>query len=134
MMGDGRVAAGDFIAYGLWTGMTTASARSIEPWTPMSQLSQKWIVQRNLPCGARCGDPKSGVIGPEQRGHRPDSHVYDRIGDYPESDIQAILNWIASDGILRSDDEMLVAAFPILGFARRGKLIDERLRRSITRW
>jgi hypothetical protein len=54
--------------------------------------------------------------------------------EYREDDIQRILDWIASDGLLRSDDEMLVEAVPALGFQRRGKLIDERVRISIARW
>jgi very-short-patch-repair endonuclease len=69
-----------------------------------------------------------------QRGRRPAIHFYDRIGDVPERDIQEVLEWVASDGVLRSDDEMLVEAAPELGFRRRGRQIDERLRSSIRRW
>jgi very-short-patch-repair endonuclease len=71
---------------------------------------------------------------PKQRLNRPRIHNYERIGDFRESDIQAMLDWIASDGVLRSDDEMLVEVVPALGFSRRGRLIDERLNSSIKRW
>jgi very-short-patch-repair endonuclease len=73
-------------------------------------------------------------VSPRQRSPKPYIWNYASITNFRESDIQAILDWIASDGILRSDDEMLVEAVPALGFQRRGKLMDERLRMSIARW
>jgi very-short-patch-repair endonuclease len=78
------------------------------------------------------GAPANGYV--RQRSPKPRIGSYRFITSYGESEIQKILDWIASDGILRSDDEMLAEAVPALGFLRRGKLIDERLRISIARW
>lgn len=93
----------------------------------------------NGPAKTTVASPQDGIrtnghAGPRQRGSRPHIYSYRNITDCPESDIQKILNWIASDGVLRSDDEMLAAAIPALGFQRRGSKIDERLKTSIARW
>jgi very-short-patch-repair endonuclease len=60
----------------------------------------------------------------------PSSNIY----HHSEDEIQRVIEWICSDGILRSDDEILMEAVPALGFQRRGRLVDERLRESVARW
>ncbi|MDQ6944197.1 MAG: hypothetical protein M3169_16990, partial [Candidatus Eremiobacteraeota bacterium] len=78
--------------------------------------------------------PAMSANGQPPRGPKPRVTPRDRIADYAEHQIRSVLDWIASDGRLRDDDEMLADAVPALGFARRGKLIEDRLRRSIAAW
>ncbi len=94
------------------------------------------IVRAQRPSSASGPAPAAAVSanGNPARGPKPRVTPRDRIADYPESQIRSVLDWIASDGRLRDDDEMLADAVPALGFARRGKLIEDRLRRSIAAW
>jgi very-short-patch-repair endonuclease len=80
------------------------------------------------------GTPANGDFGLKRRPAKPRIFSNGSIADYPEGDIQRILDWVASDGTLRSDEEMLVEAVPALGFQRRGHIIDRRLRASIAKW
>jgi len=72
--------------------------------------------------------------GRKERPEKPPIGRYPNITDYDTSEIRRVFDWISSDGILRSDDEMIAEAVPVLGFARRGRLIDERLRSILIRW
>ena len=69
-----------------------------------------------------------------ERSTRPRIHQHTSVTEYRFSDIIKVLDWIASDGVLRSDDELIAAATRELGFSRRGRLIDERLRAVLMRW
>jgi very-short-patch-repair endonuclease len=68
------------------------------------------------------------------RGPKPSIAYRDRIDDHPETEIRRLLEWIESDGRLRDDDEIIAEAVPALGYSRRGKAIEERLRRSVRAW
>jgi very-short-patch-repair endonuclease len=68
------------------------------------------------------------------RGRRPAIPHGGTINEYSDEHIAAILTWIASDGILRDDEELLREAVPALGFARRGRIINERLQQCIAKW
>lgn len=69
-----------------------------------------------------------------KRSRRPTIAYARSINDVPEHQIQTVLDWIASDRVLRDDDELLREVMSALGFARRGRIIDERLTRSIKIW
>jgi very-short-patch-repair endonuclease len=49
------------------------------------------------------------------------------IVDYSEAELLELVRWWQSDGILRSDDEIIAGLVPELGFQRRGRLIVDRL-------
>ena len=74
------------------------------------------------------------VRAPRGRGAKPRVRYLANIGDYYESEIRDMIEWICSDGVMRSDDEILIEIVPELGFKRRGRLIDERIRLLIARW
>ncbi len=65
------------------------------------------------------------------RGPRPQVVTGLKIEQYRADDLRAIVQWILSDGLLRTDDDLLAAALEELGFRRRGKRIDEALREAI---
>jgi very-short-patch-repair endonuclease len=63
-----------------------------------------------------------------QRGPRPLVGVRETIDQYSDRELRQIAEWIASDGLLRTDDEMIRDIFETLPFQRLGVRIRERLR------
>jgi very-short-patch-repair endonuclease/Mrp family chromosome partitioning ATPase len=53
------------------------------------------------------------------------------ISDYSVGELVAIVRWIESDTLLRTDDELFEEVFKALGFKRRGRLITEALNKAI---
>jgi len=53
------------------------------------------------------------------------------IDEYSTAELQTILDWVKSDGKLRTDDEMVEEIFAELLFARRGSRIDAAIRDAI---
>lgn len=62
-----------------------------------------------------------------QRGPRPFVPELDTIDDYYDSELLQIAVWITSDGLLRTDEELMREIFETLPFARMGRRIRERL-------
>lgn len=58
------------------------------------------------------------------RGPRPNVPHKETITSYSEGELVALINWIESDGCLRSDEELIEELLPELGFQRRGARID----------
>ncbi|MGK2966676.1 MAG: hypothetical protein ACSLFM_13890, partial [Tepidiformaceae bacterium] len=76
------------------------------------------------------------VEEPEIPGRAPRPRGIGRRGgidDYSPRELVAIVNWIRSDGRLRTDEELLDEAIDALGFSRRGPRIEAALREAITR-
>jgi very-short-patch-repair endonuclease len=71
----------------------------------------------------------SAVI-PERK-PRPAVAQKTSINDYTDSELQQLLLWWQSDEVLRSDDEIITALIPELGFKRRGIRIVTRLSEAI---
>ena len=57
----------------------------------------------------------------------------DSITEYTSSELRALLNWVKSDGKLRTNEELADEMFAALPFARRGSKIEAALRRAIDR-
>jgi very-short-patch-repair endonuclease len=82
----------------------------------------------------------SGAPNPRSaRGPRPNVPIRESITEYYDSEIMQLIQWINSDGHLRTDDEIIDELLPELGFARRGARIEavirymlERVRRQST--
>jgi very-short-patch-repair endonuclease len=55
------------------------------------------------------------------------------ITEYTPWDLQTLLNWVKSDGKLRTNDELADEMFAALPFARRGSKIDTALRGAIAK-
>jgi hypothetical protein len=66
------------------------------------------------------------------RGPKPYLGAYDKIDDIPFSRLVGLIDWIESDGILRTVDEVVALAVNDLGFGRRGSRIDAQLRNATT--
>jgi hypothetical protein len=53
--------------------------------------------------------------------------VREAIDAYTERELRQIAEWIASDGLLRTEDELVREIFALLPFQRMGGRIRERL-------
>ena len=56
------------------------------------------------------------------------------ITNYTSRQIVDVVAWISSDGLVRTDDELLKEAVEELGFARRGARIEAAVRQAIREW
>lgn len=73
----------------------------------------------------------SPTDGPRRRAPRPNVRAGRPIGEYSPTELVAIVKWIRSDGLLRTEDELLSAAMEELGFSRRGKKIVDALEQAV---
>jgi hypothetical protein len=71
---------------------------------------------------------------PSRTGPEPKLPTYGSIDDYYDRDLNLYLEWVQSDGLLRTDDELIDELFRALPFARRGSRIVSRLQRVVTRF
>ncbi|MGC8732721.1 MAG: AAA domain-containing protein, partial [Halothiobacillaceae bacterium] len=62
------------------------------------------------------------------RGPRPPVPVRETIDQYSDRELLQIARWIASDGLLRTDEEFIREIFDTLPFKRLGRRIEERLK------
>lgn len=53
------------------------------------------------------------------------------ISEYSLPQLMAVVRWVESDTLLRTDDELFEAVFRELGFQRRGRLITEAIQQAI---
>jgi very-short-patch-repair endonuclease len=67
----------------------------------------------------------------KRTGARPRIIAGAAIDTYTSSDLLAVVTWIVSDGLLRTEDELLREAARELGYARVGSKIDRTLRSVI---
>jgi very-short-patch-repair endonuclease len=63
-----------------------------------------------------------------QRGSQPLVTVRETIDQYSDQELRQIAEWIASDGLLRTDEELIHEMFGMLPFQRMGGRIRERLK------
>lgn len=63
-----------------------------------------------------------------QRGPRPPVPVRKTIDQYTDRELRQIAEWVASDGLLRTDEELIREIFNTLPFERLGKRIRDRLK------
>ena len=69
-----------------------------------------------------------------RRGPRPAIPVRTSIAQYTSTELIQLLLWIASDGQLRTDDQIVDEMVAVLGFSRRGVRIERAIQSAITRW
>jgi hypothetical protein len=72
-------------------------------------------------------------VPPPMRGPRPRVFHYGSVAGMPTGQIDAVVAWIESDGLLRTSDEVVTEAMRELGFARRGPRIVAAIEASIVR-
>jgi very-short-patch-repair endonuclease len=63
-----------------------------------------------------------------QRGPQPLVPVRETIDQYSDRELRQIAEWVTSDGLLRSDEELIREIFETLPFKRLGNRIRERLK------
>jgi very-short-patch-repair endonuclease len=63
-----------------------------------------------------------------QRESQPHVPVRDTIDQYSDQELRRIAKWILSDGLLRTDEELIREIFEVLPFSRIGVRIHERLK------
>ena len=66
-----------------------------------------------------------------QRGSRPLVPVRETIDQYSDRELRQIAEWVASDGLLRTDEEFIREILDTLPFERMGSRIRERLRNVV---
>ncbi len=71
-----------------------------------------------------CTDARRSVARPRLEPGQP-------IGEYTDTELVAIVRWVASDGLLRTDGELHTEVREEMGFQRRGTVIVERLHQAI---
>jgi len=83
---------------------------------------------------AQAPEEKLWAAGNKQRTERPRFHRNRKsIGDYRPSEIDAVVQWIKSDGIPRPDEEIYLETRDFLGFKRKGDRIDAAIYAAISR-
>jgi len=80
------------------------------------------------------GSRNNNTSGAPKRGPRPSIPVRTTIADYSPSELAQLLRWIASDGQLRTDEQIVDEMVAVLGFSRRGKRIESAIHRAIAYW
>ena len=78
-------------------------------------------------------EPPEESPPPPSRGPRPPVPSGQKIDDYSPRQLTSIIEWIESDGRLRTEDELLAEAMQELGFKRRGTKIVAALIQAIHR-
>lgn len=68
---------------------------------------------------------------PNGRGPRPGIFRRNSIAEYTEPELGELIEWIESDGRLRTDEEIIEELMPELGFQRRGARIEGVLKSAI---
>jgi very-short-patch-repair endonuclease len=69
-----------------------------------------------------------------KRGPKPPVPVRASISEYRGGELIQLIRWIASDGQLRTDDQIIDEIVPVLGFSRRGVRIENAIRNAIALW
>jgi very-short-patch-repair endonuclease len=65
---------------------------------------------------------------------KPMIPVRSSINQYTSSELAQLLQWIASDGLLRTDGQIMDEMIAALGFSRRGARIERAVQSAIERW
>jgi len=68
------------------------------------------------------------------RARKPSVPLRDSIEQYRDNELDRLVSWIMSDGLLRTDDQILEEMIDVLGFERRGARIVERIREAIAEY
>ena len=76
-------------------------------------------------------DNPSGATRP--RGPKPGIGRRSSIDRYHWTELDAVITWLVSDGVNRTDEEIVEETATYLGFKRRGDKIEAALRESVHR-
>ncbi|MFN6203840.1 MAG: hypothetical protein ACK496_15390, partial [Acidobacteriota bacterium] len=78
-------------------------------------------------------DTVKGSMPPQQkeRGPKPPVPDRDNIDYYTDDELRKLALWVKSDGLLRTNDEMIREIFKLLPFTRMGTRIKARLENTV---
>jgi very-short-patch-repair endonuclease len=102
----------------------SGAAASSAPGRPAETTDR---IDVGVDVGADAGEH---IVG-RRRGPRPAASFGAPIADYSDAELLAIIEWITSDGLLRTDLELKQEARDELGFRRNGTRIEQRLSDAI---
>jgi very-short-patch-repair endonuclease len=71
------------------------------------------------------------TAGPHGRGPRPPIPVRESIEQYTDRELRQVADWVTSDGLLRTDEELIREMFDALPFERLGSRIRDRLTATV---
>jgi hypothetical protein len=71
---------------------------------------------------------------PARNSRRPPIPAHSSIGEYSPAELLGLVDWVQSDGRLRTHDEIADEMFSALPFSRRGSKIEAALKNAIQRW
>ena len=77
------------------------------------------------------GTPRRELSLAPRRENRPAVPKGYRIGEYSDSELTRMVRWVQSDGMLRTEDELVDEVLRALGFQRRGKNVVARITQAI---
>jgi very-short-patch-repair endonuclease len=86
------------------------------------------------PAGRRASSERTAFAPVRPVAPRPQKPVVGlgrKIQEFSPGELIAIVRWIKSDGLLRTDDDIIDEAIKCLGFKRRGKRIEDALREAV---
>lgn len=69
-----------------------------------------------------------------KRGPRPPIPIRTAITHYSDNELLQLLRWIASDGQLRTDEQIVDEMIETLGFSRRGARIERAILNALAWW
>ena len=106
--------------------------------TALAEINSGKIVSRNNDSGSDSSRDGPGVGVPSgetdsapRRVSAPGIWVYDSIDEYSHEELVAIVRWIESDGLLRTNAQLFEEIFDELPFKRRGSRIEEAINAAI---
>lgn len=82
--------------------------------------------------GPRPDSRSAAPAPPARQGRRPYVPYHRPIGEYTLGQLVSMVDWVESDTLLRTEDELLAAVMEELGFQRRGQKVVAALRQAIS--
>jgi very-short-patch-repair endonuclease len=110
------------------------ATRAFEDAVAFADIVDKGVSASNHHGNGNNRDHTNGGSTERRRGPRPYIPVRTSISQYSTTELVQLLRWIASDGQLRTDDQIIDEMVSALGFSRRGARIEKAVQSAIGYW
>jgi very-short-patch-repair endonuclease len=110
------------------------ATRAFEDAVAFADIVDKGVSASNHHGNGNNRDHTNGGSTERRRGPRPYIPVRTSISQYSTTELVQLLRWIASDGQLRTDDQIVDEMVSALGFSRRGARIEKAVQSAIGYW
>ena len=114
-------------------GASTSAVMPATRWEPGGGVGSAGYAALAERQAAAAAPKPPQEAAPRRIGERPPVPRGYPIGDYSDGQLVRVARWIRSDGMLRTEEELLDEMMRELGFQRRGKSIVDRLMVAIRR-